>query len=125
MEVHAKLNSKAFTLIELLVSMVIILIVFLALAKSLIFYTHNNVRTSLRNEAVKIAQDCLEEMRAGQSCSDNVTAQYRNYSVIFTINSPKISSLASGTANNVTISVSYSYLNNNFSYNLKTVVYKQ
>jgi prepilin-type N-terminal cleavage/methylation domain-containing protein len=122
MEVYVKLNNKAFTLIELLVSMVIMLIVFLALAKSLIFYTHHNAITSLRNEAVKTAQDCLEEIRTGESCKNNITMSYRGYKVDFkvTANPP---SLSTGV-NNVSVSVSYTYLNKNFSYNLTTVVYK-
>ncbi len=118
------LRSKGFTLIELLISMVIILIVFLALDKALILYTKINVLNALRNEAITLAQSCVEDLRAGNDCPDNYTFVYRNYTVYYIINAPDVNSLDNGTADNVTVTVNYSYAGSNFSYKIDTVIYK-
>lgn len=117
-------HSKGFTLIELLISMVIVLIVFLALDKALILYTKINVLNALRNEAIVLAQSCVENLRSGVDCPDNYTFNYRNYTVDYTINAPKVSSFDNGTTNNVTVTVNYSYAGANFSYKIGTVIYK-
>ncbi len=118
------LRNKGFTLIELLISMVIVLIVFLALDKALILYTKINVLNALRNEAITLAQSCVEDLRVGKDCPDNYTFNYRNYTVDYMINAPEVSSLDNGTTNDVAVKVSYSYAGSSFSYKIETVIYK-
>ncbi len=118
------LRSRGFTLIELLISMVIVLIVFLALDKALILYIKINVLNALRNEAITLAQSCVEDLRVGNNCPDNYTFVYRNYTVNYIINAPAVNSLDNGTADNVSVTVNYSYAGSNFSYKINTMVYK-
>ena len=79
---------------------------------------------TLRNEAVKIAQGCAEQIRTQQSCSSSVTKNFRQFSITYNISAPNPTSFSSGT-NNATITVSYSYAGKNYSYTLRTVVYKE
>ena len=123
MEAHASSN-RGFTLVELLVSMLIMSIMFLALLHSLTIYMRHNMLNTLRNEAIKIAQGCAEQIRTGQSCPNTVTKNYRNFSVTFNISAPDPNSFSSG-ANSVTITVSYTYAKKNYSYILRTVAYKE
>ena len=116
-------NSKGFTLIELLVSMVIILIVFLALDRALILYTKENDLNALRNEAITLAQSCVENLRAGVNCPDNYAFHYRGFVMNYKINAPSINSLNTG-ADNLTVKVNYSFGKTDFSYKLFTKVYK-
>ena len=118
------LRSRGFTIIELLISMVIVLIVFLALDKALILYTKINVLNALRNEAIVLAQSCVEDLRVGENCPDNYTFNYRNYTVDYIINAPNIDSLDNGTTNDITVTVNYSYAGSNFLYKVETVIYK-
>ncbi len=116
--------NKGFTLIELLISMIIVLIIFLALDKALILYTKINVLNALRNEAITLAQSCVEDLRVGNDCPDNYTFNYRNYAVDYIINAPDVNSLDNGTTNNIAVTVSYSYAGSNFLYEIETVIYK-
>jgi len=123
MEAHVRLN-KGFTLVELLVSMLILSIMFLALLHSLTIYMQHNMLNTLRNEAIKIAQGCAEQIRVGQTCSNTVIKNFRKFSVTFNVSAPDPNSFSSGT-NSVTITVSYTYANKNYSYVLRTVAYKE
>ncbi len=125
MEVHVVSNSKkGFTLVELLVSILIMSVMFLALLHSLSLYVKYNTLNTLRNEAIKIAQGCAEQIRSGQSCSPAITKRFRQFSITYSISAPNPALFSSGT-NNVTITVSYSFGGRNYSYSLSTVVYKE
>ncbi|WP_025270379.1 type IV pilus modification PilV family protein [Hippea sp. KM1] len=119
-------RDKGFSLIELLVAIVIVLVVFLALAHALIVYTQLNVLNALRNEAVKIAQSCVESMRVMQVCpsEDNIT--YRNHTVTYTIqaNPSDPNSFTKGGVSDLTVNVSYDYKGKHYTYTLQTKVYR-
>ena len=117
-------NNKGFTIIELLVSILIMSIMFLALLHSLTIYMKYNMLNTLRNEAVKIAQGCAEQIRTGQSCSSSITKNFRKFSISYNISAPNPATFSSGT-NDVTITVRYNYGNKNHSYVIRTVVYKE
>lgn len=124
MEGSVTSNNKGFTLTELLVSILIMSVMFLALLHSLTIYMRYNMLNTLRNEAVKIAQGCAEQIRIGQSCPASITKNFRKFSIRYTITAPNPSTFSSGT-NNTTIRVTYSYAGKNYSYALRTVVYKE
>ncbi|WP_022670306.1 type II secretion system protein [Hippea alviniae] len=115
---------KGFTLVELLVSIVIALIVFVALSKALVVYTKYNVLNSLRNYAITIAQSCINNLRSGHKCSDNVSVRYRNFTEVFKITAPDPLGFDSGSYNSVVVTVSYKYGGNDYSYSITTTVYK-
>ncbi len=124
MEALASSNDKGFTLIELLVSILIISVVFIALLHSLILCMRYNMLNNLRNEAAKIAQGCAEQIRIGQSCPNLIIRNFRKFSVTYNISAPNPATFSSGT-NDVAITVSYSYGGKDYSYTIRTVIYKE
>ncbi len=116
-------SLRGYTLVEVLVSILILLIIMLGLIQAMSIYLTHNVKVLLRNEAVKVAQSCLEDLRNQRDCAPQVIRQVRNFQVTFNVNAPSWASLADG-ANNVTVRVTYSYRGENYSYTLNSVIYK-
>ena len=56
-------REEGFTLIETLVSVLLLAIVMLALLEAVTFYTQHNMNNMLRDEAVRITQDTLYNLR--------------------------------------------------------------
>ena len=92
-------NKEGMTLIEVLIAIVITFIVFLGLSASGIFVLNENIKNSLRDEAVSVAGMEMEQARnlpfdnlyaaPGTQSVDNVTRQIRgltvNYGVTRTV----------------------------------------
>jgi prepilin-type N-terminal cleavage/methylation domain-containing protein len=92
-------NKAGMTLIEVLIAIVITFIVFLGLSASGIFVLNENIKNSLRDEAVSVAGMEIEQVRnlpfdnlysaPGTQSVDNVTRQIRgltvNYGVTRTV----------------------------------------
>ena len=116
-------SNKGFTLVELMVSIVILLVAFISMMYALGLYARHNVRNTLRKEAVKIAQECAERLRLGNSCNSQVSRKIRAASYQFNISAPNPSSFSSGT-NSVTISVNYNYKDKQYTYTINTVIYR-
>ncbi|MBW1975893.1 MAG: prepilin-type N-terminal cleavage/methylation domain-containing protein [Deltaproteobacteria bacterium] len=124
MQATAHVNlDKGFTLIELMVSIVILLIVILSVMYSLSLYARHNMRNALRREAVRIAQECVERLRVGESCDSTVTKKVRSAFYQFQVNAPNPSTLSAGT-NSVNVAVSYNFRNKQYNYTINTVIYK-
>ena len=127
METVVKTNrNKGFSLIELLVAIVIVLVVFLALAYALTVYNQLNVLNALRNEAVKTAQSCVESMRVMQICPKEDNVRYRNYTMTYAIQTQPQdpNNFVKGTVNDLTVNVSYDYKGKHYTYTLQTKVYR-
>jgi type IV pilus assembly protein PilV len=56
-------NNRGFTLVEVLVAMVIILVLFLGLVQAALLSIDSNLRNLLRDEAVRIAEQRINELR--------------------------------------------------------------
>jgi prepilin-type N-terminal cleavage/methylation domain-containing protein len=67
----ARLNNRGTSLIELLMAMTILAIVATALMKSSIIVLQNNVQNEMRDEAVRIAEQRMNEIRSGPGGFDN------------------------------------------------------
>jgi len=128
-------HNNAFTLVEVLVSMVIMAIIFLALLQSITIYMRENLANSMRDEAVKIAQECAESLRNLEKCTssgssdttitDTISRNFRSFTQDFIITYSNPNKFSSGT-NNATIIVNYEYpQGKNHTYQLQTVVYKK
>ena len=128
-------HNNAFTLVEVLVSMVIMAIIFLALLQSITIYMRENLANSIRDEAVKVAQECAESLRNLEKCTsssssnstitDTISRKFRSFTQNFTITYSNPDKFNSGT-NNATITVSYEYpKGKSHIYQLQTVVYKK
>ncbi len=117
-------GNKGFTLVEILVSILLLTIVLLGVLQSLAIYTRQNINNLIRDEAVKIGQECVENLRNGVDCSSNITRQFRDMYINFSITAPNATSLNNGN-NQIQVSVTYSYPpNTNHTYTLNSVVYK-
>lgn len=116
-------RDKGYSLVEVLVSILIMLIIMLGLIQTMTIYITHNIKISLRNEAIKIAQSCLDDLRNGKNCPGSLRKKVRNFEINFNINAPNFSSLPSGL-NEVTIIVSYSYKGKDYSYNTTSVIKK-
>ena len=89
------LNKKGMTLIEVMIALVILLIVMLALMQTVTLGINSNVNNLLRDEATKIAELRITELRntlftvgalAATAGTDEaaVQRQFRNFAVNFT-----------------------------------------
>ncbi len=131
---HVMLNKKAFTLVEVLVGMVIMIIVFLGTFQAITMYVNHNLAAAIRNEAVKIAQECSEKLKNYQFCTntsssgdiitDHVIRKIRNVQKDFTIEYPNPFNFDDNQPNLVNIRVYYEYNGKQYVYQFSTVVYK-
>lgn len=89
------LNKKGMTLIEVMIALVILLIVMLALMQTVTLGINSNVSNLLRDEATKIAEQRITELRntlftdgalAATAGTDElpVAREFRNFAVDFT-----------------------------------------
>jgi len=115
--------DKGYTLIEILVSILIMLIIILGLMQTMAVYISHNIKIALRNEAVKIAQSCLEDLRNGQNCPATLKRKVRNFNITFNIAAPDVGNLTSGV-NQINVTVSYSYKGQNYTHTITSVIQK-
>ena len=87
------LNKKGMTLIEVMIALVILLIVMLALMQTVTLGIASNVNKLLRDEATKIAEQRIAELRNSPFASltptvgtdePAITREFRNFDVNFT-----------------------------------------
>ncbi len=57
------LNKKGFTLVEVMIALVVVLVVFLALMQTALIGIDSNMINALRDEAVSIAEQRMNELR--------------------------------------------------------------
>ena len=78
------------TLIEVLVSLVIVFVIFLGLSSSGLVVLDQNIKNELRDEAVSVADNAVQNARLGlfnnlDNTTDNVLRQVRNVNRSFTV----------------------------------------
>ncbi len=128
METPALQDNRGFSLVELLVSIVILTIALLGILQSLTIYTRHNLHNLVREDAVRIAQQCLEDIKNKVDCPTVVSRRFRDFSINFYISAPLVSSLPQGSNTPVSIKVSFKYPfsgASNATYTLTSVVYIQ
>ena len=124
--VNTKNKTNGFTLVEILVSILLLTVVLLGIVQSLAIYTRQNIRNIVRDEAVRIAQECMENLRNNYNCNSTVTKNFRNFSITYQISAPDVATFTSGN-NNVQVSVTYTYppsSSRTYTYTINSVVYK-
>ena len=127
-------NKEGMTLIEVLIAILIIFIVFLGLSGAGIFVLNENIKNSLRDEAVSVAGMEMEQVRnisfdnlysaPGTQGVDNVVRQIRgltvNYGVTRTVTILNLNNLQ------VSINVTWTRTENNqtksYNDNIATIV---
>ena len=124
--VNTKNKTNGFTLVEILVSILLLTVVLLGIVQSLAIYTRQNIRNIVRDEAVRIAQECMENLRNNYNCNSTVTKNFRNFSITYQISAPDVATFTSEN-NNVQVSVTYTYppsSSRTYTYTINSVVYK-
>lgn len=119
-------KNKGFTLIEVLISMIILTVLLLGLLGALAKAIDLNVRNYLRDEAVKIAQEKLEEYRNigfdnVVSGNSTLSVPFRNNNYTFTLNS-NVDDFSD--FKKITLTVNWSYKGKNYTYSLYTALRK-
>ncbi len=129
MQANVLLNKKGFTIVEALVSLTILAIVLLGLLAGVLKSYELVVRNQIRDEAVKTAQEILDELR--NSNFDNlptskspITRQIRNYSVTLTPNI-NVTDVIQGQVKKVTVTISWNYKGKSYSYTAETLIRRE
>lgn len=138
----AMLNNKGMTLVEVLVAMVLSLIISLALLQTSLIGIEHNVKNSIRDEAVGIAEKRINELRSTTwpdalnpndltdtggvftafTVEPTVKRNIRTVSVTFTP-TKNIDDLDT-TTKQVTVRVSWTWKGSTFTHNATTVLRK-
>jgi prepilin-type N-terminal cleavage/methylation domain-containing protein len=133
----AILNKSGSTLLELLVAMTILAIVAVALMQSSILVLQKSVQNEIRDEAVRLGEQRMNELRSGQGGFDNaatgnldlvvgpvtfptVTRTIRNAAMPFTV-SKNVVSLDTDTKQ-VTVTVQWWFRSQQYSHSVMSIV---
>lgn len=143
MERIAMLNNKGVTLIEMMISLVIVMIVSLALMQTALVGMNMNVRNSMRDEAVNVAEGRINELRslpftekltsgdlaAGvmvlPAVSKNLRSTTIDYIPTQTIADIKTAFEIEANAKQITISVDWTYRGNSYTHSVTSIMRRQ
>ncbi len=135
-------NERGVTLIEILVALTILAIVSVALLQSSLLATSTNVQNELRDEAVRVAEQRMSELRntlftaptgstndltkttapAPGQPDPSVTRQFRAFTVTYNV-FRMVSDIGSPpTAKQVTVTVQWNYRNKQYNQGVSTLL---
>ncbi len=122
-------KEKGFTIVEALVSLTILAIVLLGLLAGVLKSYELVVRNQIRDEAVKVAQEILEEIRDSNfnnlpTSKSPLSRQVRNYTITFTPNISVVD-LIQGQVKKVSVTINWSYKGKSYSYTAETLVRRE
>lgn len=120
---------KGFTLIEVLVALVIAMIVFVGLSETGLVVLEANIRDSIRDGAVQLAGEWMEDARAlpidsmpaGTVSADNVL-KIRNLNVTYTVTRAVTNLGLDNTSKQVTVTVAWTRNAKSDSHSITTIV---
>jgi len=121
-------NNKGFTLIETLIAISILTIAMLAILNTTIVSFQYGIRNSIRNEAIKMAEKKMNELRntAFSSLANNPspapteTRIFRNLTITFT-QQWTVSNLSNNSAA-IDVSVSWTYLGRSYTHSTASII---
>lgn len=120
---------KGFTLIEVLVALVIAMIVFIGLSETGLVVLEANVRDSIRDGAVQLAGERMEDARSLPAASlpsgditDNVSRTIRNLSVTYSVTRNVANITTDNTSKRVVVNVAWTRNAKNSSHTITTIV---
>lgn len=131
-------DKRGFTLIEVMIAFVIILIVMLGLHSLTVQVTAVSVKNTIRDEAVKVAEEVMAQVRAlpyneittmtykqlrqkldPNSSEEKVNRNFRNFSVTY---SPSISVTPYADARIIDVTVTWQYGGTNYSHTISSLI---
>lgn len=126
MEANALKDRKGFTLLEVLIAITLLALMVLALYHSAATIMIRNVENSIADEAVKIANEKIEDLRNTKfstlspgNSTETITRHIRNFDQPFTV----ITGInIYDTAAKVTVDVNWQYKGGNHTYRIETVI---
>jgi len=130
---YAGLNSKGMSLLEIMISMLILTVVSMALLQTSLLGYQENLRNSLRDEAIRMADKTISDLRARpytQAYSDpllnsgttvttvtrSIRSAQKDYTVTTTIND------ISANTKQVTAAVAWQYRGTPFSHSTTVIL---
>jgi len=130
---YAGLNNKGMSLLEIMISMLILTVVSMALLQTSLLGYQENLRNSLRDEAIRMADKTIGDLRARpytQAYSDpllnsgttvttvtrNIRSAQKDYTVTTTIND------ISAFTKQVTAAVTWQYRGTQFSHSTTVIL---
>lgn len=122
-------NNKGLTLIEVLISLMLLSIVSLALIQSALLAMNTNVMNELRDEAVSVAEQRLNEIRNTPFANivsqptDTVTRNVRAASRAFGLSSQVVN--VNDYCKQIALTVQWSFRGTKYQHNVSTVVRSQ
>ena len=137
MEQAVRRDNRGMTLIEVLISLMLLAIVSLALIQSALLAINTNVRNELRDEAVSVAEQRLNELRntpftgadladttsTGPVTETDITRKIRSVSCNYT---PKREvKLINSNTKQITLTVAWTYKGVSYNHSTSTVVRSQ
>lgn len=124
-------NNRGMTLVEVLVALAIVFIIFLGLSDGGLIVLNENIRNSMRDEGVSVAEEAIQQVRNlpfDNVAFDNTTVQRqirgldRNYNVVRTVTNPNGSSYTPPNDKLVTVTVNWTRNQKNYSHQVLTIV---
>ena len=118
-------NKKGFTLIETLIAVSILTIAMLAILNTIVISFQYGMRNSIRNEAVKMAEKKMNELRntafiSLASSSSTEARTFRNLTVTYT--QQWTVSVLSANSTAIDVSVSWTYMGQSYSHSTASIV---
>lgn len=126
MERHVIRDKQGFTLIEVMIAFVIILITMLGLLNLTAQVTAVNVRNTIRDEGIKVAEEVMEQQRALPY--DNIVTNkklppvkrnLRNFSLSYL---PSVEVKTYANAKTVDVTVTWEYRNTKYIHKITSLV---
>jgi prepilin-type N-terminal cleavage/methylation domain-containing protein len=118
-------NKKGFTLIETLIAVSILTIAMLAMLNTIVISFQYGMRNSIRNEAIKMAEKKMNELRnttfsSLASSTSTETRTFRNLTVTYT--QQWTVSVLSTTSTAINVAVSWTYMGQPYTHSTASIV---
>lgn len=121
-----RLNCSGFTLIEVMIAFVIILIVMLGLLNLTAQVVAVNVKNTVRDEAIKVAEEVIEQERAKpfediKSGQKTIKRNLRNFSIPYTV-TINVPATPSTDAKIINVTVTWQYRGTNYNHTISSLI---
>ncbi len=119
-------NEQGFTLVEALVAMIVLAFMLLSLIPAFLTAYNTNIRTAMKDEGIKVAQEILEISRMNNftnlsSANATINRQIKKAIIPYTVRTV-VTDLYGNELKGLKVKVSWTYKGNTYSYNATTVI---